>query len=165
MKLPRLALSINQPWAWLIIAGHKDIENRNWTTQHRGEIAIHTGLSVQGDAIEDLCHKTHPATGLDWPERPELDHEAMWQRGGIIGIAEIVDVVTKKTAGDNPWFVGRYGFVLRNARPVEFTPCVGALGLFEPDFSRTYKPKPEPKTRAPKPAPSPAPPQGGLFDG
>ncbi len=24
------ALSIKQPWAWLICAGYKDIENRSW---------------------------------------------------------------------------------------------------------------------------------------
>lgn len=49
------------------------------------------------------------------------------QRGGIIGVAEIVDCVE---ASDSPWFFGRYGFVLRNARPVDFIPVKGALGFF-----------------------------------
>jgi hypothetical protein len=26
------ALSLMQPWAWLMVNGHKDIENRNWAT-------------------------------------------------------------------------------------------------------------------------------------
>lgn len=50
------------------------------------------------------------------------------QRGGIIGVAEIVDCVE---TSDSPWFFGRYGFVLRNARPVEFFPVKGALQFFD----------------------------------
>jgi hypothetical protein len=30
------ALSIRQPWASLIVAGYKDIENRSWRTSYRG---------------------------------------------------------------------------------------------------------------------------------
>lgn len=36
-----IALSIRQPWAWLILNGWKDIENRDWTTRVRGRILIH----------------------------------------------------------------------------------------------------------------------------
>ena len=32
------ALSIKQPWSWLIVHGHKDIENRDWSTQLRGRV-------------------------------------------------------------------------------------------------------------------------------
>lgn len=35
------ALSIRQPWAWLIVAGYKDIENRSWPTNFRGRVYIH----------------------------------------------------------------------------------------------------------------------------
>ena len=31
-----IALSIRQPWAWLIVNGYKDIENRDWKTHYRG---------------------------------------------------------------------------------------------------------------------------------
>ena len=30
------ALSIQQPWAWLIAHGKKDVENRTWATAFRG---------------------------------------------------------------------------------------------------------------------------------
>jgi hypothetical protein len=30
------ALSIKQPWAWLIVNGHKDIENRDWRSDNPG---------------------------------------------------------------------------------------------------------------------------------
>ena len=35
------ALSIRQPWASLIVAGIKDIENRSWVTNYRGKLLIH----------------------------------------------------------------------------------------------------------------------------
>ena len=38
--LPRLALSIRQPWAWAIINAGKDIEYRQWRTSHRGLFCI-----------------------------------------------------------------------------------------------------------------------------
>lgn len=36
------ALTIKQPWAYLICAGIKDIENRTWATKFRGRVYIHT---------------------------------------------------------------------------------------------------------------------------
>ncbi len=32
------ALSVRQPWAWLIVNGCKDIENRDWSTKLRGSL-------------------------------------------------------------------------------------------------------------------------------
>lgn len=40
------ALSILQPWAWLIVNGNKDIENRNWHTRFRGRFLVHEKCSV-----------------------------------------------------------------------------------------------------------------------
>lgn len=34
-------ISILQPWASLIIQGHKKIETRSWNTKYRGELLIH----------------------------------------------------------------------------------------------------------------------------
>jgi len=38
------SLSIRQPWAWLIVQGHKPIENRTWPTTYRGPLLIHAGV-------------------------------------------------------------------------------------------------------------------------
>jgi hypothetical protein len=56
---------------------------------------------------------------------PELED---LQRGGVVGSVEIVDCVA---ASDSPWFVGDYGFVLRNPQVLPFTPFKGALGFFD----------------------------------
>jgi hypothetical protein len=39
------AISIRLPWAWLIVNGFKDVENRSWRTRHRGTILIHASKS------------------------------------------------------------------------------------------------------------------------
>ena len=40
------ALSIQQPWAFLIVNGLKDIENRDWSTTFRGLIYVHAGKTL-----------------------------------------------------------------------------------------------------------------------
>jgi hypothetical protein len=39
------ALAVRQPWAWLIVNGFKDIENRSRRIHHRGPLLIHASLS------------------------------------------------------------------------------------------------------------------------
>ena len=41
-------LSIWQPWASLLIKGHKEYETRSWSTKHRGWLAIHAAKSRKG---------------------------------------------------------------------------------------------------------------------
>jgi len=40
------ALSLRQPWAWLVTNGSKDIENRSWHTNHRGPLLIHASSNL-----------------------------------------------------------------------------------------------------------------------
>lgn len=57
------ALTICQPYAWLILAGEKAAENRTWPTAHRGALAIHAGMdrSWLGQHDEDEARKAgHP---------------------------------------------------------------------------------------------------------
>jgi hypothetical protein len=102
-------LSIRQPWAWLIVHGSKNIENRPWATKYRGPFLIHASLHINREA--SLRH------GLD---------SAELQTGGIIGMAEIVDCVVSHRS---KWFEGPYGFVLRHRRPLPFVKWTGSLGL------------------------------------
>ncbi|TIT90355.1 MAG: ASCH domain-containing protein [Mesorhizobium sp.] len=125
--LPDHAISIMQPWAWLIVNGHKDIENRDWHTNYRGPVAIHAGKKVDSDCNEALWQNRHPVTGEQSERTVGLMFPNTWERGGIVGVAEIVDCVS---ASPSEWFVGRFGFIIRNARPVDFIPCKGALSFF-----------------------------------
>ncbi|MDB5458116.1 MAG: hypothetical protein JWP92_3701 [Caulobacter sp.] len=126
------ALSIQQPWAWLIVNGVKDIENRSWRTARRGPILIHTGMTIDRDAHQAVARGYHPVTGkrtLIGNRYPASNYEPV-PIGGIVGVAEIVDCVGESPS---PWFVGDYGLVLRNAAPVPFMRCKGALGFFRPN--------------------------------
>jgi hypothetical protein len=112
------ALSIRQPWAWLIIAGHKDIENRSWDTRHRGSLLVHAGRAWARMPIEEIEKRY----------RVQIPREKLL-RGGIIGSVELVDVVRKHRSR---WFDGEgFGWVLKNPRPLPFRKMDGRLGLFE----------------------------------
>lgn len=136
--VPRLALSIMQPWAWLIVHGHKSIENRNWKPwnpglKFRGPVAIHAGKLFDKGAHDDVLRGRHPVTGEAslmgaGPAASLLSMLAGKQNGGIVGVGEITGIVTQS---DDEWFVGPYGIVIANARPVEFIPVTGALGFFD----------------------------------
>lgn len=131
-----LALSIRQPWAWLIVNGHKDVENRDWSTKYRGEFLIHTGLQLDREAHNRLVGGIHPATGR--PSKLNLLYSVQQaELGGIVGIAEIHGCVTRC---DSEWFVGDYGFLLRNAKPLPFQRCNGRLGFFEPERTIDARP-------------------------
>lgn len=114
------ALSIRQPWAWLILHGGKDIENRTWPTKLRGRFLIHASKGLTRREYEDVCRYA-AERGAAVPAFDQL------QRGGIIGSVELVDCVN---ASASPWYMGQVGFVLANPKPLPFMECKGALGFF-----------------------------------
>ena len=122
-----LALSIRQPWASLIVAGIKDIENRNWPTEHRGRFIIHTSELFDERFNKSPIHfldQVNDKYGLELDLSEVLD----MPRGGIIGHAEIIDCVT---ASESIWFENKYGFVIKNAMPLNFCPCLGSTRFFD----------------------------------
>lgn len=128
--LPTVALSIQQPWAWLIVSGHKPVENRTWHHPFRGRVLIHAGKKRDEDAVTELFSGRHPVTGTVAPDlweaiKPVDFYEMM---GGFVGVATVVDCVPHL---DSPWFVGPFGFVLKDAQPLPFLPWRGMLGFFE----------------------------------
>lgn len=102
------ALSIRQPWPHRIFHEGKDVENRKWKTKRSGWFLIHASSSV-----EEL--------DKDDPADMRLD------RGGIVGMARLVDCVTEM---ESTWFSGPVGFVLADAFPLPLVPCSGKLSFF-----------------------------------
>jgi hypothetical protein len=123
------ALSIRQPWAHLIVHEGKTIENRSWSTRYRGPLLIHAAKGMTDaefrDAM-DFVDTAFPLEKLDRIVRRARASNA--PRGGIIGRATLVDVITQS---DSPWFFGPFGFVLEDIQPLPFRPYKGALGFFE----------------------------------
>ena len=108
-------LSIRQPYAWLIVRGVKPIENRTWTTRYRGPVLIHASRLWARMPFEEI----ELVFGISIPRNA-------LRRGGVIGMADLVDVVT---ASPMRCFEGPYGFVFHRSREVPFAPWNGGLGL------------------------------------
>lgn len=129
-----LALSIRAPFAWAILHAGKDRENRSWPTKVRGRVLIHCGEAMSPDDYSgamESCIRYGLAARPPFPTRAALG----FLRGGIVGEVEIVDCITESVS---PWFSGRYGFVLHNAKPLPFVIYKGRLGFFEVDEAALY---------------------------
>lgn len=87
MTLP--AITIRQPYAWLIAEGIKLTENRGQNLHHRGLVAIHAGKAWSPGAERDervrAAWKTRHRTGLR-AGSPELTY------GAVVAVADLVDV-------------------------------------------------------------------------
>lgn len=122
------ALSIRQPYAWLIVnaAKYPDpklVENRSRPTKRRGQHFVHTGKKFDQDGYDSILG-SRPDLADVMPKPNEF------QLGGIVGVVDIVDCVFTST---NAWYTGEYAYVLENPIALPFFPCKGALGFFEVD--------------------------------
>lgn len=132
------ALSIKQPWAALIVAGYKDVENRNWHCPNKiygQRVLIHAGKSPYyelpftrptiekcfpypvdgGKVLDDMYERCRYAMGL----------------GGVVGS---VRITTCMKGAKSKW-AEKYctHWLLADPKPLPFFPCRGKLGVFEID--------------------------------
>ena len=154
-------LTVRQPWAWAIIHGGKDVENRvrNIAGDYRGPVAIHVAMADAEGAPESvwLAHADHYRLESDKPRK-----EWSWKdtnRGSIIGVVDLTDVHSASVIDgcgrmdhDCPehgtcrkhcseWAFGPHPdggwythLVLNNPRPLSHpVPYKGALGLRQLD--------------------------------
>jgi hypothetical protein len=121
-RQPLRALSIQQPWAWAILNGLKDIENRKWTTTFTGQILIHAGQKFDNEGLK-FIKDMNP--DIEIPTEKEFKK----MMGGIVGKAVITGCVEES---DSPWFFGPFGFTLANAKAIDLIPCKGQLKFFTP---------------------------------
>jgi hypothetical protein len=152
VNTPDRALTLWQPWAWLVAAGHKPIENRPRGFSHksfRGDFWIHAGSAplAQGgghlfdakliDAWQSARVLCDGLLGHDF-ELPPLNAHAY---GAIIGRATVVGIMPPRQPliGERypmpvtPWhFPDQYGFRVEGAqllaKPV---PCRGFQGFWK----------------------------------
>ena len=133
-------LSVRQPWAWAIIHGGKDVENRNWRTKFRGRLAIHAGKQFDiskaefEDYREDVYGEPWTSMATGWLASRIRPMSAASRFGAIVGTVEVYDCVPDNLC-DSPWKAdgdGFYCWLLR--RPVAFhepIPMRGRLGLWD----------------------------------
>lgn len=148
-------ISLLQPWATLLSISAKCVETRSWSTNHRGEIAIHASLGFD-----------NKSKALAW-QSPFVDYfhlhygEEAWTRSGVgilprgavIATARIaacyptvdeefnegvfdyypdLDTPDERAFGD--FSPGRFGWVITNVKLLpKPIPAKGKLGLWEWD--------------------------------
>ncbi|RYZ67294.1 MAG: hypothetical protein EOP05_17910 [Proteobacteria bacterium] len=99
------ALSLDQPFAHMIVHLKMNVESRTWSTERRGTIAIHATAKKSKHefdwVLENFGIQLNPN---------EVD------RGAIVGFADLVDVITEKqvTKKTAKWFIGPVGYILEN---------------------------------------------------
>lgn len=138
-------LTVRQPWAWAIIHGGKDVENRvrNLAGEYRGPVAIHAGKSYDSAWQSRVLDDAMQSSGA----RREPGDPPWWGNlGAIIGVVDLVDVHLDTDHEDDAgmpsvcrcrssWAeAGAHHLVLANPLAlVEPIPYKGALGLRELD--------------------------------
>lgn len=134
-------LTVRQPWAWAIIHGQKDVENRtrNVAGDYRGPVAILAGRAP-------FEQRNLASAALKAAHGTSTPHQVVF--GAIIGLVDLVDVhlgqseacptpLGQHEDGTVEWAYcsrwaegGMWHLVLANVRPlVTPLPFKGALGL------------------------------------
>lgn len=150
------ALSVRQPWAWLILHAGKDIENRTWRTRYRGPLLIHASKAIDTVAyLATYDAKVHHVTPPDALRTcvEALNRLTPWPRdpaptGALVGVVDLVGVhnqlgchgvhTINETPLCSPWAechpdYGAWHWRLANPRTfAEPIPCRGYPGLFRP---------------------------------
>lgn len=126
-------LTVRQPWAWALIHGGKDIENRtrNIAGSYRGPVAIHAGLTYEKYTPAGQLHRD--AFGTEVP--------CTLHFGAVIGVVDLDHVVRPDQCPDadgapcSPWCIpGHHHLWTSNPRPLRTpVPAKGRLGLWTPD--------------------------------
>jgi hypothetical protein len=110
-------ITIRQPWAWAIIAGLKNVENRTRRTHHGGPLLIHAGITSKSMLA------TLP-DGTPVPDRLAF--------GCLLGTVEVIDCVPVADMPPGPFVEGPWCWLLRDPKSVPMPiPYRGRLGLFD----------------------------------
>ena len=118
-------LSLNQPYAELLVSGKKTIEVRRWNTNFRGQFLVHASKKINEEACNRL--KIDPAKLVT---------------GAIVGKANLYDVISYQSKNSflkdkNKHFASsnygnpKYGFLVNQTKRFEVPiPIRGKLGFF-----------------------------------
>lgn len=118
-------ISIQQPWAWLIVNGYKDVENRTWKSNYRGIILIHASKKIDKKGYK-WVQENFKSLGIDILKLPRLEEFTL---GAIIGHVCINNCTGES---NSPWFFGPYAFILEHPKPLlNPYPAVGKLRIFD----------------------------------
>ena len=136
------ALSIIQPWTSLIAVGIKDVENRTWRTNFRGEFLLHASAKRLPDGWDVLTDEQKKAVERLIQPFGTVNDVKLLPVSSIIGKATLVDCVQNHPS---VWAEkGVWNWVLKDVvlfdRPI--LNVKGKLGFWEFDDSLLADAKP-----------------------
>ena len=147
-------LSVKNPFAYLILQGGKDVENRTWTTDYRGRLYIHVSgdtlpfLTDEPNLTDDYARKLEvfldtlaeyyskcdieKGTTAESFMNAVIDNPELWllKSQSIIGYVDLVDIIQNSSS---PWSIeGQYHWILKNPTLLEnpIRQVKGRLGLW-----------------------------------
>lgn len=133
------ALTIHQPWAWAIVAGHKKIENRTWRPPLRligKRIAIHAGKKRPCPNAQQAVRELAGPESMpnDLPLGVVVGHVLL--TGFAAPLWNVVHhpdpFLTLSAVQDDPWFIGPIAWLLDEAVALDQpVPAKGRQGLWE----------------------------------
>lgn len=140
MNRPYACLSVRQPWASLIVAGIKPIENRPKPCRFRGKLVIHASKTWGRDERQAYDELLQIAIDMGDARRQDIIYRSKDLRGGLVGWCNMRGYIDADEwfkggglgyDGRHEWFVGPFGYILTGAR--EFPHLIsfkGQLGIF-----------------------------------
>ena len=116
---------IRQPWAWLIVHGYKDIENRSWRTRYRGTLLIQASANLPPKcALEEDAFVRSEARGQSARRFREGRNCRAWSNWRIVSPGAEANGSRDRSAGFS-----------RRQQRIPLIPLKGRLGLFDPPHS------------------------------
>lgn len=112
-------ISVWGPWAQLLVGGIKDVENRGWSTDYRGPLAIYAtkGGHTNEQAAEILADLVERGL-ITAEQQSKIAARIDDDRGKIIGIVDVVDCAPAEGHA-SPWAMQGFAIAVANAREVD----------------------------------------------
>ncbi len=122
-------LTVRQPYAWAIIKGAKDVENREQKRMYIGRLHIHAGRTEMTGCVDEIVGRVAKHFGVSFSEMLDDYHRHVSRGlGAVIGSVHMFGCAVQH---ESEWFEGRYGYLLRDPKPLrEPVPCRGWPGFF-----------------------------------
>jgi hypothetical protein len=135
------AISLAQPWAFMVAEGLKDVHTCGWETPHRGPLAVHAA-EARGDASARGNATVEMVRQLDLLERAEMLArrptlgELRAQAGRVVAVVEMTGCRPSEghpsewvgTGGEWVWEFGQ----ARAVKDGPLVPCAGSMFSLDP---------------------------------
>jgi hypothetical protein len=93
---------IRQPWAWLIVNGYQDVENRSWKTRYRGRLLIQASANLPPKWKLEEGREFARQRGVKIPETLETAASSAWFTWTIVSPATGANGSRARSAGFSP---------------------------------------------------------------